>query len=79
MNAERKEYRALLKQSLRKDFERIVYDAKLSEEEEAIVRMVIEKKYSYIKTAMSLHISESSVYRIMREFYERTQAILLRC
>lgn len=79
MNTERKEYRALLKQSLRTDFEKILYAAKVTDEEEQIIRMVIEKKYSVVKTALELHISESTVYRTMREFYDRTQAILLRC
>lgn len=76
MDAERKYHRALLKKSLRTNFEKIVYDAKLTEEEEQIVRLIIEKKYSVVKTALTLHISESSVYRVMREFYERAQAIL---
>lgn len=78
MNTERKEHRALLKQALRTDFEKILYAAKITDEEEQIVRMVIEKKYSTVKTAMTLHVSESTVYRVMREFYDRTQAILLR-
>lgn len=79
MNTERKEYRALLKQALRTDFEKILYAAKVTDEEEAIIRMVIEKKYSVVKTALELHVSESTVYRVMRDFYDRTQAILLRC
>lgn len=78
MNTERKEHRALLKQALRNDFEKILHEAKITEEEEQIVRMVIEKKYSTVKTAMTLHVSESTVYRVMREFYDRTQAILLK-
>lgn len=78
MDAERKYYRELVKNSLRDNFEKVVYDAKLTDEEEQIVRLTIEKKYSTVKTAMTLHISESTVYRTMREFYDRTQAILTR-
>ena len=76
MDAERKYYRELVKKSLRANFEKIVYDAKLTEDEEAIVRYIIEKKYSVVKTAMTLHVSESTVCRTMREFYDRAQAIL---
>lgn len=76
MDAERKYYRELVKKSLRANFEKIVYDAKLTEDEEAIVRYIIEKKYSVVKTAMTLHVSESTVCRTMREFYDRVQAIL---
>ncbi len=76
MDAERKYYRELVKKSLRTNFEKIVYDAKLTEDEEAIVRYIIEKKYSVVKTAMTLHVSESTVCRTMREFYDRAQAIL---
>jgi DNA-binding NarL/FixJ family response regulator len=77
MDAERKYVRAVVKKSLRTQFEKIVYDAKLTEQEEAIVRMRIEKNYSVIKTAMTLHICESSVNKVMREFYERAQVMLV--
>lgn len=77
MDAERKYYREVIKQSLRDNFEKILFAAKMTDEEEAIVRLVIIKKYTTVKTALALHISESTVYRTMREFYERAQAILL--
>ena len=48
----------------------------LTEDEEAIVRYIIEKKYSVVKTGMTLHVRESTVCRTMREFYDRAQAIL---
>ena len=76
MDAERKYIREVVKKSLRTQFEKIIYDAKLTEQEEAIVRMRIEKNYSVVKTAMTLHICESSVHTVMREFYDRAQVIL---
>ena len=77
MDVERKQVREVVKKSLRNQFEKIVYDAKLTEQEEAIVRMIIEKKYSVVKTAMTLHICESSVHKVMREFYTRAQVMLV--
>ena len=77
MNAERKYIREVVKKSLRANFEKIVYDAKLTEGEEQIVRLIIEKKYSVVKTAMTLHVCESTVHKVMREFYDRAQAMLL--
>ena len=76
MNAERKAIRELVKKSLRVNFEKIVNEAKLTEQEEAVVRMVIIRKASTVETSLKLNISESTVYRIMREFYERAQVIL---
>jgi DNA-binding CsgD family transcriptional regulator len=76
MNAERKYIREVVKKSLRANFEKIVVEAKLTEQEEAVVRMVIIRKASTVETSLKLNISESTVYRIMREFYERAQAIL---
>jgi DNA invertase Pin-like site-specific DNA recombinase len=78
MDTERKEIRNFIKQSLRDNFEKILYDAKMSDEETDIVRMVILKKASTVKTAMTLNVSESTVYRVMRDFYDRTQAILIK-
>jgi DNA-binding CsgD family transcriptional regulator len=78
MNAERKEIRNFIKQSLRENFEKILYDAKMSDEESEIIRMVVAKKASTVKTAMTLNVSESTVYRVMRDFYDRTQAILIK-
>lgn len=77
MDAERKYYREVIKQSLRGNFEKILYDEKMTDEEEEIIRLVIIKNYSTVKTALTLHTSESTVYRTMREFYDRVQAILL--
>lgn len=76
MDVERKYYREVIKKSLRENFEKILYAAKLTEDEEQIVRLIIEKRYSTVKTALTLHVSESTVCRTMREFYERAQAIL---
>lgn len=76
MDAERKYTRELIKKSLRENFERILHEAKLTEQEEAVVRMVIIRKASTVETSLKLNISESTVYRIMREFYERAQVIL---
>lgn len=76
MDAERKAIREVVKKSLRQNFNKIVYDAKLTDGEEAIVRLIIEKKYSVVKVAMALHICESSVHKVMREFYDRAQVIL---
>ena len=76
MNAERKYIRELVKKSLRANFEKIVSEAKLTEQEEAVVRMVIIRKASTVETSLKLNISESTVYRIMREFYERAAVIL---
>lgn len=78
MDTERKEIRHFIKQSLRDNFERILYDAKMTDEESEVVRMVVVQKASVVKTAMALNISESTVYRIMRDFYDRTQALLLK-
>jgi DNA-binding CsgD family transcriptional regulator len=76
MNAERKYIREVVKKSLRANFEKIVVEAKLTEQEEAVVRMVIIRKASTVETSLKLNISESTVYRIMREFYERAAVIL---
>jgi DNA-binding CsgD family transcriptional regulator len=76
MNAERKYIREVVKKSLATQFNRIVSEAKLTEQEEAVVRMVIIRKASTVETSLKLNISESTVYRIMREFYERAAVIL---
>lgn len=76
MNTERKYVREVVKKSLTTQFEKIVSEAKLTEQEEAVVRMVIIRKASVVETSLKLNISESTVYRIMREFYERAQVIL---
>ena len=76
MNVERKQVREVVKKSLTTQFEKIVSEAKLTEQEEAVVRMVIIRRASTVETSLKLNISESTVYRIMREFYERAQAIL---
>ena len=76
MDAERKYTRELIKKSLRENFERILHEAKLTDNEEAVVRMVVLRKCSTVETSLKLNISESTVYRIMREFYERAQVIL---
>lgn len=76
MNAERKYIREVVKKSLTTQFEKIVSEAKLTEQEEAVVRMVIIRKASIVETSLKLNISESTVYRTMREFYERANVIL---
>lgn len=76
MNAERKYIREVVKKSLATQFEKIVGEAKLTEQEEAVVHMVIIRKASTVETSLKLNISESTVYRIMREFYERAAVIL---
>jgi DNA-binding CsgD family transcriptional regulator len=76
MNVERKQVREVVKKSLRANFEKIVVEAKLTEQEENVVRMVIIRKASTVETSLKLNISESTVYRIMREFYERAAVIL---
>ncbi|MBR6511133.1 MAG: DUF1492 domain-containing protein [Phascolarctobacterium sp.] len=76
MNTERKYIREVVKKSLTTQFEKIVSEAKLTEQEEAVVRMVIIRKASVVETSLKLNISESTVYRTMREFYERAQIIL---
>ena len=76
MDAERKYTRELIKKSLRENFEKILHEAKLTDQEETVVRMVILHKSSIVETSLKLNISESTVYRIMREFYERAQVIL---
>ena len=76
MDAERKYTRELIKKSLRENFEKILHEAKLTDNEEAVVRMVVLRKASRVETSLKLNMSESTVSRIMREFYERAQAIL---
>lgn len=76
MNAERKYIREVVKKSLATQFEKIVSEAKLTEQEEAVVRMIVKRKASIVETSLKLNISESTVYRIMREFYERAAVIL---
>ena len=76
MNAERKYIREVVKKSLTTQFEKIVGEAKLTEQEEAVVRMIVKRKASIVETSLKLNISESTVYRIMREFYERAAVIL---
>ena len=76
MNTERKYIREVVKKSLTTQFEKIVSEAKLTEQEEAVVRMIIIRKASVVETSLKLNISESTVYRTMREFYERANVIL---
>ena len=76
MDAERKYTRELIKKSLRENFEKILHEAKLTDNEEAVVRMVVLRKASRVETSLKLNMSESTVSRIMREFYERAQVIL---
>ena len=76
MDAERKYTRELIKKALRENFERILHEAKLTDNEEAVVRMVVLRKASRVETSLKLNMSESTVSRIMREFYERAQVIL---
>ena len=76
MDAERKYTRELIKKSLRENFEKILHEAKLTENEEAVVRMVVLRKASRVETSLKLNMSESTVSRIMREFYERAHVML---
>ena len=76
MNAERKAVREQMKKSLKTSFDKIVVEAKLTDQEETVVRMVILRKCSIVEVSIKLNISESTVYRIMRSFYERAQLIL---
>ena len=78
MNIERKEIRKFLKKSLKSDFEKILYEAKMIADEEEIIRCICCKGMSKVQTAMTLHISESTVYRVMDDFYDRAAAILTR-
>ena len=78
MNSERKEIRKFLKKSLKSDFEKILYEAKMTADEEEIIRCICCKGMSKVQTAMTLHISESTVYRVMDDFYDRAAAILTR-
>lgn len=78
MNSERKEIRKFLKKSLKSDFEKILYEAKMTADEEEIIRCICRKGMSKVQTAMELHISESTVYRVMDDFYDRAVAILTR-
>ena len=78
MNSERKEIRKFLKKSLKSDFEKILYEAKMTADEEEIIRCICCKGMSKVQTAMTLHISESTVYRVMDDFYDRAVAILTR-
>lgn len=76
MDAERKYYRSLTKKSLRGDFEKILKEAKLTELEEAIVRLVVEKGASTVSTALKTNTSERTVCRVMSDFYDRVRAIV---
>jgi len=76
MDVERRYTRELIKKSLRENFEKILHEAKLTEQEEAVVRMRVLRNASIVETSLKLNISESTVCRIMREFYERAQVIL---
>ena len=76
MDAERKYTRELVKKSLRENFEKILHEAKLTEQEEAVVRMRVLRNASIVETSLKLNISESTVCRTMREFYTRAQVIL---
>ena len=76
MDAERRYTRELVKKSLRENFEKILHEVKLTEREEAVVRMRVLRNASIVETSLKLNISESTVCRTMREFYERAQVIL---
>ncbi|MBQ8691297.1 MAG: hypothetical protein IJ516_05690 [Phascolarctobacterium sp.] len=76
MDAELRATREIIKKSLKTNFEKILAEAKLTEQEEAVVRMRILRNASTVETSLKLNMSESTVYRIMREFYERAQAVL---
>ena len=78
MDAERKYYRDLAKKSLKGDFEKILSETKMTEEEEIVVRLVIEKGASTVSVAMKTCTSERTVCRIMCEFYDRVRAIMER-
>lgn len=76
MDAELKATREIIKKSLKTNFEKILLEAKLTEQEEAVARMRILRNASIIETSLKLNMSESTVCRIMREFYSRAQVIL---
>lgn len=78
VNIERKHIRQYLKKSLKSDFEKILYEAKMTADEEEIIRCICCKGMSKVQTALALHISESTVYRVMDDFYDRAVAILTR-
>ena len=78
MNIERKHIRQYLKKSLKSDFEKILYEAKMTADEEEIIRSICCKGMSKVQTALALHVSESTVYRVMDDFYDRAVAILTR-
>jgi hypothetical protein len=52
MDAERKYIRELIKKSLRENFERILHEAKLTDNEESVVRMVVLRKCSTVEAAL---------------------------
>lgn len=51
MNSERKEIRKFLKKSLKSDFEKILYEAKMTADEEKIIRCICCKGISVARTA----------------------------
>ena len=54
MNIERKHIRQYLKKSLKSDFEKILYEAKMTADEEEIIRCICCKGMSKVQTAMTL-------------------------
>lgn len=48
MNSERKEIRKFLKKSLKSDFEKILYEAKMTADEEKIIRCICCKGMSAV-------------------------------
>ena len=76
MNIEKKYIRRLLKKSLRADFEKILLEAKMTQQEENVIRNIFVDGNSKVETAIKNNVSESSVFRITDDFCDRAIAIL---
>jgi len=60
-----------LKQSTRKEYERLIHDAKLTPRQEEIINLHLLKDYSVCKIALSLSYCESLIRKELAIAYDK--------
>lgn len=71
MTPKRKLARQRLKDSTRTEYENLIYEAKLTPNQEEIINLHILRDYSICKIALSLSCSESAVRKALSAVYEK--------
>lgn len=69
MNIYTKEARKYLKEATRNEFEKLIYNAKLTPTEEDIIRRHILQDKSVVAISLELNISERSVKKLLSSIY----------